>query len=160
MTSTIRFCDHCEASANDTDINCGQCGTVLPPNSYESIESGNWWKWLIGFEGRINLSGLIVRYLIYFILIIVGSGISGNVDGGLMAFIGWLALLSTLVLGIPMNICGLVRRFHDRGKSGWSLLLLMIPFLNLLFAFELFFLPGDPASNEFGAPPVGLRIGY
>jgi uncharacterized membrane protein YhaH (DUF805 family) len=98
--------------------------------------------------------------LIYFILLFGGSGITEATDGGLMAFIGWLATVAALVLGIPMYLCGVVRRFHDRGKSGWSVLLLLIPFLNLIFAFELYFLPGDPASNEFGADPVGLRIGH
>lgn len=162
MTSTIRFCDHCEASANDTDINCRQCGSVLPPSSYDSVEqvnSINWWKWIIGFDGRINRSGLIVRVLILWGSILGPSAMMQS-DSEFMASIGVLAFLAALVLGFPMYMCGLVRRFHDRGKSGWSLLGLLIPFLNLVFGFELYFLSGDPTSNEFGAPPVGLRIGY
>jgi uncharacterized membrane protein YhaH (DUF805 family) len=78
----------------------------------------------------------------------------------LISFINLLLALLWVGIGIPMCIGGLVRRFHDRNKSGWRVLLVMIPFLNLLFAFELFFLPGDRISNEFGAPPVGLRIGH
>ena len=161
MTSTIRFCGHCEASANEVDKNCRQCGSVLPAGSDETIGSGKsmfWVKWLIGFDGRINRSGLIVRVVVLWVWILAPTAMMES-GSDFLAFIGLLTFLSALVLGFPMYICGLVRRFHDRGKSGWSLLLLLIPFLNLLFAIELYFLPGNPTSNEFGESPSGLRVG-
>ena len=168
MTSTIRFCDHCEASANDTDIHCGQCGSVLPPSSYESgepVKSINWWKWLIGFDGRINRSGLWVRTVIYWIAVVGVNVISAATEdfttgGLLMILISSLATIAAVVLSIPMLFCGVVRRFHDRGKSGWSVLLFLIPFWGIVVSFQLYFLSGDPGSNKFGAEPEGLRIGH
>ena len=132
------------------------------PNSYEPVEpvnSINWWKWFIGFDGRINRSGLIVRVLIYPVLAFVSARISENFDGELILFISWLFLLLAHVLGIPACICGLVRRFHDKGESGWRALLLLIPIWNLVVLFELFFRQGELISNEFGTPSVGLRVG-
>ena len=124
----IRICSHCESSANNTDIHCRQCGTVLPASSYESAEqvnSKNWWKWLIGFDGRINRFGLIVRWLIYAttFLVFVFIGLVIWDDEYLGVYIGYLA-------GIPIFLCGAIRRYHDRGKSGWWVLALIIPFLN------------------------------
>ncbi len=158
MTSTIRFCDYCEESVDGNDRFCRQCGSVLTPNSYKSVEPVNsihWWEWIIGFDGRINRIGMIERAFILGFLEIATIGLWAIHDGGSMTFIVLLALVASLVLAIPMYYCGAVRRFHDRGKSGWSVLLLMIPIWNLVVTFELFFLPGDQTSNEFGAPPVG-----
>jgi uncharacterized membrane protein YhaH (DUF805 family) len=140
------------------------------PNSYEPVEpvnSINWWKWFIGFDGRINRSGLIVRVLIFPMLSFVSTRIEmlrifWAFDGEaktLILFISWLFILLALVLGIPACICGLVRRFHDKGESGWRALLLLIPIWNLVVLCELFFRQGELISNEFGTPPLGLRVG-
>ena len=135
------------------------------PNSYEPTgryvepaNSINWWKWIIGFDGRINRSGLIVRVLIFLMSSFVSRTLRENFDGELIMYIAWVFSLG-FVFGIPMCICGLVRRFHDRGKSGWRVLLLLIPIWGLVVAFELYFFQGDLTDNEFGTPPVGLRVG-
>jgi uncharacterized membrane protein YhaH (DUF805 family) len=47
-------------------------------------------------------------------------------------------------------------RFHDRGRSGWWSLALLLPGLNLVALIELLLLPGDDAANDFGnVPPPG-----
>lgn len=45
-----------------------------------------------------------------------------------------------------------VKRVHDRNRSGWFLLLLFIPIINLWPAFELLFGAGTPGENRFGRP--------
>jgi uncharacterized membrane protein YhaH (DUF805 family) len=47
------------------------------------------------------------------------------------------------------------RRLHDIGKSGWWLLLGLIPLVNLVL---LYFTvqPSQSEGNEYGAPPVAV----
>jgi len=45
------------------------------------------------------------------------------------------------------------RRLHDIGKSGWFLLLGLIPLVNFYLLF-LLVQPSQPDSNAFGAPPA------
>lgn len=45
------------------------------------------------------------------------------------------------------------RRLHDIGKSGWFLLLGLIPLVNFYLLF-LLVQPSQSESNQFGAPPV------
>jgi uncharacterized membrane protein YhaH (DUF805 family) len=44
-----------------------------------------------------------------------------------------------------------IRRLHDRNHSGWFVLLLLVPLLNVVLAVYLLFAPGTPAANNFGS---------
>lgn len=45
-----------------------------------------------------------------------------------------------------------VRRLHDLGLSGWFLLLLFVPLVNIILYFILLFKKGDLVDNTFGSP--------
>lgn len=45
------------------------------------------------------------------------------------------------------------RRLHDLDISGWFVLCLLIPFINLYFGLIMLFKRGDDGGNEFGARP-------
>ena len=48
------------------------------------------------------------------------------------------------------------KRFHDRDKSGWWILILFIPIIGFIwYLVELGFLPGTPGPNRFGPDPLG-----
>lgn len=68
------------------------------------------------------------------------------------SFLGFLIyLLAFLALLVPSIAVG-ARRMHDTGKSGWLLLIGLIPIVGLIL---LWFLaqPSQAGSNQFG-PPV------
>ena len=46
-----------------------------------------------------------------------------------------------------------VRRCHDMGKSGWFVLLSLIPIANIVVGLMLLFCSGDPGENEYGPNP-------
>jgi len=49
------------------------------------------------------------------------------------------------------------KRFHDRDKSGWWILILFIPIIGFIwYLVELGFLPGMPSPNRFGPDPLGM----
>jgi uncharacterized membrane protein YhaH (DUF805 family) len=63
-----------------------------------------------------------------------------------------LSLLVDLVL-IVVGLSALsvgARRLHDTDKSGWLLLLGLIPFIGGLIVLVLLVLPGTPSQNRFG----------
>jgi uncharacterized membrane protein YhaH (DUF805 family) len=77
-----------------------------------------------------------------------GAGASFNVNFGLITI---LFMLATLVPGLAVG----VRRLHDLDKSGWMLLIGLIPFLGGLYLLFLFAQPGTVGSNKYGPDPKG-----
>ncbi|ADU14377.1 DUF805 domain-containing protein [Asticcacaulis excentricus] len=66
-----------------------------------------------------------------------------------------------LVLGLPLlwiGFCLSVKRWHDRGKSGWWLMVVLVPVLGQVWALiECGFLAGQRGGNRFGPSPEGHR---
>jgi uncharacterized membrane protein YhaH (DUF805 family) len=55
---------------------------------------------------------------------------------------------------IWMAFCITVKRYHDRGKSGWWYLIQFIPIVGPIWAFiELGFCSGDDGDNDYGDGP-------
>ncbi|WP_425513053.1 DUF805 domain-containing protein [Stenotrophomonas indicatrix] len=76
------------------------------------------------------------------------AGYSGS-QGLILASSG-LSLVMWLAFALP-GIAATVRRLHDTDRSGWWLLLAMVPFAGLVLLVFLL-LPSTPGGNRFGAP--------
>ncbi len=63
--------------------------------------------------------------------------------------LNWIYSLVVLIPGIALG----VRRLHDIGKSGWCLLLFLIPIVNIILIFAWLCKEGDHNTNEYGANP-------
>lgn len=63
----------------------------------------------------------------------------------------WLPGLFALALVLPALAVG-ARRLHDIGRSGWWLLLMLVPFIGGLFLLYWMVLPSQPGANTFGEP--------
>ena len=68
-----------------------------------------------------------------------------------------MAMLAVLIFSLLILIPAIliyIKRWHDRDKSGWWNLILLIPIVGAIwFLVELGFLKGTPGPNRFG-PPV------
>jgi uncharacterized membrane protein YhaH (DUF805 family) len=52
----------------------------------------------------------------------------------------------------------MIRRYHDRGKSGWWSLLVVVPIIGPIWQFiELGFCRGEDGDNQWGPPPGSGR---
>lgn len=74
-----------------------------------------------------------------------------------LVLVGIVFLVWLVALFIP-GLAVTVRRLHDTGKSGWWILIGVIPIINwiggiVLFIFQL--LDGTPRSNQYGPDPKG-----
>jgi uncharacterized membrane protein YhaH (DUF805 family) len=71
------------------------------------------------------------------------------------AGIGLLSGLYTLAIFVPSLAVG-VRRLHDTGRSGWWMLLLLVPLVGSLWLLVLMLLDGERSPNQFGPDPKAL----
>jgi len=112
------------------------------------------WKFLFGtFDGRIDrqnfwigqvvlVAASVVAHLVA--MAIVGTGDVGKLIGALI----------TLALVYPYLVVD-VKRLHDRGKTGWWILLLLVPIIGFFwFVIELGCLRGTVGANRYGADPL------
>ncbi len=60
----------------------------------------------------------------------------------------------SLILLVP-NLAIAIKRWHDRDKSGWWILIALIPIIGWIWALvETGFLAGTPGPNRFGPPQM------
>ncbi|KLV08835.1 membrane protein [Photobacterium aquae] len=71
---------------------------------------------------------------------------AGTEEGGLLSSVYSLAVL------VPSIAVG-VRRLHDIGKSGWWLLISLIPLIGVLVLVYFFVQDSHPEANEYGPNP-------
>ncbi|MEH6836847.1 MULTISPECIES: DUF805 domain-containing protein [Falsihalocynthiibacter] len=60
-----------------------------------------------------------------------------------------LSFLISLAVILP-NIAVAMRRLHDIGKSGWWLLIALLPVIGFLVLIYFYIQPSDKGDNEFG----------
>jgi uncharacterized membrane protein YhaH (DUF805 family) len=123
-------------------------------------------KLLFSFEGRINRAKFwLVLLGVAAVEVIVLSATGGSAyltaaDPTMvmqsMSSTGYIPL----IIFIPLFWIGLavnVKRWHDRDKSGWWILINLVPVIGGLWSLiETGFLPGTRGSNRFGPDPLQL----
>jgi len=95
---------------------------------------------LFSFKERLNRK----RFWLYQI----GIGLATSVP--FLFGEGWL----TGVLQLWAQAALTVKRAHDREKSGWFVLVLFIPLVQIWPAIELWFLRGTTGDNQYGPDPL------
>lgn len=50
-----------------------------------------------------------------------------------------------------------LRRFHDQDRSGWMILILLIPYVGVIVVFVFMCLEGTRGPNRFGPDPIEDR---
>lgn len=101
-------------------------------------------------EKYANFSGRATRseYWWFILFYIIAYLVLAVVD----YLLGVQLLTAILALGLLIPSIGVgVRRFHDLDKSGWWLLLGLVPLVNLIVIYW-FCQPGTPGANQFGPP--------
>lgn len=112
------------------------------------------------FDGRIrrieyllsSLLGGIVTAIAFWLG--VGTALFGAASGsgsgfGFGMFIGFIALIAGLWFMIAQD----VKRLHDVDKSGWLLLLVLVPIVNIALGLYLLLADGTVGPNRYGADP-------
>ena len=133
---------------------------------------------LFGFNGRSGRGGLwltaIIAMVLSIVALILAQAVSGemftmtNADGTPLQpgqvpdenvdfSINWNSVYTYLLMALPATwiyLAGSVKRCHDRGKSGWWMLLILIPFVGgIWWLIDLGVLEGEQGPNKYGPDP-------
>lgn len=63
----------------------------------------------------------------------------------------------TALVGLGLLLPGLsvsIRRLHDTNRTGWWILIYLIPLIGLIVLLVFYLQQGDPGENRYGPPPV------
>jgi uncharacterized membrane protein YhaH (DUF805 family) len=120
---------------------------------------------LFGVHGRVNrakfwLVALGIFVLEVIIFAVVGGTTAMSTDPQqAMANIGPVAGVVLFVFGVValwISIAVAIKRYHDRNKSGWWVLIVFVPIIGgLWYLIECGFLRGTPGPNNYGPDPLG-----
>jgi len=119
---------------------------------------------LFSFQGRANRAkfwlvalGIFVVEMIVFAATFGGAAMSGDPEQ-MASAIGPLAgivIFVFVVIATWISIAVAVKRYHDRNKSGWWVLIVFVPVIGgLWYLIECGFLRGTPGPNNYGPDPL------
>lgn len=113
------------------------------------------WKYLFtSFEGRINRQPFWTGVIVLIVVNVIISIIT-NILGSIFGPLSFLGVIASLVMIYPAAAL-YAKRWHDRSKSGWWTLIMLVPLLGLLYAiYEIGIQEGVPEDNQYGANPLG-----
>ncbi len=99
------------------------------------------------FNGRARRK----EYWMFFLFNLIIAFVLGSIEG----IVGSPAIVSTLY-GLFILIPGLavtVRRLHDTGRSGWWVLVSLVPFFGAIILLIFMVLDGHSGENQYGMNP-------
>ena len=113
----------------------------------------------VDFSGRARRS----EYWYFFLFGVIVSVVAGIIDGilgtrgaaGGTGLVGAIASLALLLPGLGVG----VRRLHDTGRSGWWLLIGLVPIVGWIILL-VFFLQDSQAANQHGPNPKAVGSPY
>lgn len=104
------------------------------------------------FEGRARRKEFWIYLLIYVVvlmgLVLLDKMIFGSSEGSM----GWLTLIYIFATALP-SLAVQVRRLHDIDKSGWWILIQLVPLIGWLWFLVLLCMAGTDGDNEYGPAP-------
>jgi uncharacterized membrane protein YhaH (DUF805 family) len=104
------------------------------------------------FSGRSRRKEYWMAFLINIIISFVVGFIDGAIGSNLWGGIGVLSALYIIALLIP-GIAVTVRRLHDTGRSGWLLLIAVIPIIGAIVLLVWLAADGNRGDNQYGPDP-------
>ncbi len=109
----------------------------------------------VGFAGRARRSEFWYFYLFTIIVSIVASvlqrAVSNSSSGVITGIVGLALILPSLAVG--------VRRLHDTGRSGWWILIGLIPVIGTIVLI-VFYVQDSHSDNQYGPSPKGAGAAY
>lgn len=115
------------------------------------MDNIDWGDLFFSFDGRINRGkywlGIAGIYVVSWLLAILAVA----VNSAAIWFVVAVVILAMIWPGLAVSI----KRWHDRGKSGWWILIGLIPLIGFWWVLiECGFIEGTVGDNEYGPNPL------
>lgn len=115
------------------------------------MEDIDWQHLLFAFDGRINRAKFWLASLIVGAAMTILVMIAVAVNSSLVWILFAVVYIGAIWVGLAISI----KRWHDRDKSGWWILIGLVPIIGGLWALiETGFLPGTSGDNQYGPDPL------
>jgi len=121
---------------------------------------------LFSFQGRINRAKFWLVHVVMWVVVLVVFGtilgsaaVSSDPQAALQSVgvVGGLILLVVYILALWIGLAIAAKRWHDRNKSAWWILIVFVPAVGgLWYLIECGFLKGTTGPNKFGPDPLGV----
>ena len=166
------YCTGCGSQNDDNARFCRDCGKAVSgstsstarfePTSPGGTGDGMTFGYYLGglrryadFDGRAGRAEfwwfILVLYGIQIAIVVLGA-VLGTFSPALetvSTVILWVHGLGTLLPSLAVT----ARRLHDTGRSGWWMLISLIPFVGWIPLLIFLVLPSDGGPNEYGRGP-------
>ena len=119
---------------------------------------------LFSFQGRINRAkfwlvhvAMWVVVAIVFSVILGSAAMSSDPQAALQSVgaVGGLILLVVYILALWIGLAIAAKRWHDRNKSAWWILIVFVPVVGpFWYLIECGFLRGTTGANKYGPDPL------
>ncbi len=113
------------------------------------------------YRGRINraqfwaFGGIIAILLLILYAMVNYLTYSSSLSSLIMVMLCGISAFLIFYMGIPVS----VKRLHDVGATGWTMLLLLIPILGAIILCVITgFMKGDSGPNKYGPPPEPWNV--
>ena len=101
-------------------------------------------------EGRAGRAEFWWFFLANFLISLVLQGLGRGAS--ILAIVSLIYSLALLIPGLAVA----VRRLHDTDKSGWWILISLVPLVGIIVLIVFLATDGDPGANQYGNPDPGL----
>jgi len=96
---------------------------------------------------------LIVYVIAMLLSVAVGGSMDGSGGGGIMAGLVGLLLGVFLIGSFIPSLAVAIRRLHDTDRSGWWLLIGLVPIVGAFILLYFYVIEGTRGPNRFGPDP-------
>ena len=128
-------------------------GEIITP-SY-SFTPLTWKQILFSFQSRIPRRQYWGAHLVQILAVFVCALVIGLLVGALNSPVGLILIVPMYIGALWAGLAVAVKRCHDRDKSGWFLLVALIPIVGGIWLFiECGCLRGTEGPNRFGGDPT------
>lgn len=107
------------------------------------------------FQGRASRPEFWWFALFYFLLNLA-VGIVGSASDTLWGLLNAIVTLGLLLPSLAVSI----RRLHDTDRTGWWILLYLVPVVGTIVLIIFFVQRGTDGHNRFGPDPLGAAARY
>ncbi len=106
-----------------------------------------------GFDNYVNFEGRASRpaYWWWFLFTVLVTVAADIIDAAVFD-----VMILSAIVGLGLLLPGLavsIRRLHDTDRTGWWILIALIPLIGFIVLLVFYLEEGDETENRFGPPP-------